>query len=82
MNRRTVRRLVQAPEPPRYRREATGSILDPFDQVLRELVREIEDIKAPRATELLRDDYGYQGSVDLVRRRLAELRPKEVRAAQ
>jgi transposase len=82
MNRRTVRRLIEAPEPPRHRREAAGSILDPFDQVLRELVREIEDIKAPRATELLRDDYGYQGSVDLVRRRLAELRPKTVRAAQ
>ena len=26
MNRRTVRRLVEAPEPPRYRREATGSM--------------------------------------------------------
>jgi len=82
MNRRTVRRLVEAPEPPRYRREATGSILDPFDQVLRELVKAIEDIKAPRATELLRDDYGYEGSVDLVRRRLAELRPKEVPGAE
>jgi transposase len=82
MNRRTVRRLMQAPEAPRYRREATGLMLDPFDGVLRELVMEVEDIKAPRATELLRDDYGYAGSVDLVRRRLAELRPKEVRAAQ
>jgi transposase len=82
MNRRTVRRLVEAAEPPRYRREATGSILDPFDAVLRELIGEVEDIKAPRATEILRDDYGYVGSVDLVRRRLAELRPKPARAAQ
>ena len=32
MNRRTVRRLIEAPEPPRYRREATGSILDPFER--------------------------------------------------
>ena len=30
-----------------------------------------EDIKAPRVTEILRDDYGYAGSVDLVRKRLA-----------
>jgi len=81
-NRRTVRRLVEAPEPPRYRREATGSMLDPFDAVLRQLVKDVEDIEAPRATEVLRDDYGYAGSVDLVRRRLAELRPKTVRAAQ
>jgi hypothetical protein len=33
-------------------------------------------------TELLRDDYGYVGSVDLVRKRLAVLRPKTERAAQ
>jgi transposase len=82
MNRRTVRRLIEAPEAPRYRREATGSMLDPFDAVLRKLVTDHDDIKAPRATELLRDDYGYAGSVDLVRRRLAELRPRAGRAAQ
>ena len=33
-------------------------------------------------TEILRDDYGYEGSVDLVRKRLAELRPEGERAAQ
>jgi transposase len=49
---------------------------------VRQLVKDVEDIKAPRATEVLRGDYGYAGSVDLVRRRLAELRPKTVRAAQ
>ena len=41
-----------------------------------------EDIKAPRVTEFLRDDYGYVGSVDLVRKRLAVLRPRQERAAQ
>lgn len=82
MNRRTVGRLIEADEPPRYRREPAGSMLDPFEPVLRELVAEFEGIKAPRVTELLRDDYGYTGSVDLVRKRLATLRPKPVRAAQ
>ncbi len=38
-------------------------------------------IKAPRATEVLRE-YGYGGSVDVVRRRLRELRPPSVRPAQ
>jgi len=33
-------------------------------------------------TELLREDYGYAGSVDLVRKRLAQLRPKSERPAQ
>lgn len=82
MNRRTVRRLAEATQGPVYRREASGSMLDPLDSVLRKLVADFEDIKAPRVTELLRDEYGYTGSVDLVRRRLAELRPRTERPAQ
>jgi transposase len=35
-----------------------------------------------RVTELLRDEHGYTGSVDLVRKRLAELRPKTARPEQ
>ena len=38
-------------------------------------VEECPQIKAPRVTEALRDDYGYAGSVDLVRKRVAALRP-------
>ncbi len=82
MNRRTVKRLSEAAQPPRYRREATGSMLDLLDGVLRKLVADHEDIRAPRVTEILRDDYGYTGSVDLVRKRLAELRPRTGRPAQ
>ena len=37
-------------------------------------VEECPQIKAPRVTEALRDDYGYAGSVDLVRKRMAALR--------
>jgi transposase len=33
-------------------------------------------------TEILRESYGYEGSVDLVRKRLARLRPVSERAAQ
>jgi transposase len=82
MNRRTVRRLAQAVRPPCYRREPAGSMLDPLEPVIRQVLAEVADIKAPRLTELLREDYGYTGSVDLVRRRLAELRPKTERPAQ
>ena len=32
--------------------------------------------------QILRSDYGYVGSVDLVRKRMAALRPREVRPAQ
>lgn len=82
MNRRTVKRLVAAEALPCYRREPAGSMLDPLEPVLRALIKDFEDIKAPRVTEILRDDYGYTGSVDLVRKRLAGLRPRSVRPAQ
>jgi transposase len=82
INRRTVRRLVAADEPPRYERAPAGSMLDPLEPVIRRLLEEWPQIKAPRVTEVLRDDYGYGGSVDLVRRRMAGMRPPEVRAAQ
>jgi transposase len=81
INRRTVARLAELPAPPRYRRQAAGSKLDPFLPVLERLVEEWPQIKAPRATELLRE-HGYEGSSDLVKRRLRALRPRTVRPAQ
>jgi transposase len=82
INRRTVARLAASEEPPRYRREPARSKLDPFEPVLRRLLVEWPQLKAPRATELLREEYGYDGSVDLVKRRLRELRQRQVRPAQ
>jgi transposase len=81
INRRTVRRMLASEEPPRYRRAPAGSQLDRFEPVLRRLLEEWPQLKAPRATEVLRE-YGYAGSVDVVRRRLRELRPTVVRPAQ
>jgi transposase len=81
INRRTVGRLIEANEPPRYRRAPQGSMLDPFEPVLRELISDWPEIKAPRVTEILRG-HGYSGSVDLVRRRLQQLRPAKERPAQ
>src|SRR4051794_19986833 len=57
-------------------------MLDPLEPVIRRLIEAWPQIKAPRVTEILRDDYGYAGSVDLVRKRLAVLRPRAVRPAQ
>jgi transposase len=82
IGRNTVRRMVEACEPPRYSRAPAGSMLDPLEGVLRRLVEEWPEIRAPRVTEILREDHGYTGSVDLVRKRLARLRPRPVRAAQ
>ena len=63
INRRTVRRLVGASEPPRYERSRARSMLDALEAVIRRLMRECPQIRAPRVTEMLRDDYGYAGSV-------------------
>jgi transposase len=82
MNRRTVARLAGSAEPPRYRRAPTGSQLDSFEPVLRRLLAEWPAIKAPRLTEILREEYGYTGSLRLVLARLRLLRPSPVRAAQ
>ena len=82
IGRNTVRRLVEATEPPRYSRAPAGSMLDSLEPVLQRLLEEWPEIKAPRVTEILREDHGYTGSIDLVRRRLAALRPREVRPAQ
>jgi transposase len=81
LNRRTVARLIAAAEPPRYSRPATGSMLGRLEPVMRQLLAEWPEIRAPRVTEILREDYGYSGSVDLVKRRLARLRPAPVRPA-
>ena len=77
INRRTAAKLVDAIEPPRYARAPAGSMLDSLEPVLRKLIEEWPEIKAPRVTEILRDSYGYEGSGDLVRKRLAQLRPQQ-----
>lgn len=82
INRRTVARMLAAEEPPRYRRTSAGSQLDPLEPALRRLLAEWPQIKAPRLTEILRDEYGYMGSLRLVQERLRELRPRPVRPAQ
>ena len=81
INRRTVKRLLETDEPPRYERAPKGSMLDSLEPVMRRVLSDWPEIKSPRMTELLRD-YGYEGSIDLVKRRLQELRPREVRPAQ
>jgi transposase len=82
INRRTVKRMLAADVPPTYRRPPQGSKVDRFEPVIRATLEECPDIKAPRMTDILRDDYGYEGSVDVVKRRLRELRPRRERAAQ
>ncbi|MBV9943214.1 MAG: transposase, partial [Solirubrobacterales bacterium] len=50
--------------------------------VIGQVLEEWPEVKAPRLTELLRTEHGYQGSIDLVRRKLQGLRPQQERPAQ
>lgn len=82
IHRRTVARALASETPPRYVRAPAGSQLDPLMPMIEQVLREWPGIKAPRLTEMLRAERGYQGSVDLVRRKLAGLRPRDERPAQ
>jgi transposase len=82
INRRTVARLARSEQPPRYRRTASGSQIDPLEPVLRRLLSEWPQIKAPRVAEILRTEYGFAGSERLVREHLRRLRPSQTRPAQ
>lgn len=79
---RTVKRLAEADRPPTYRRKPAGSMLDPLVPVIAKLIKDWPEIKSPRVTEILRDEYGYTGSIDLVRKRISKLRPPSERPAQ
>jgi transposase len=78
LNRRTVARLVDADEPPRYRRAPTGSMLDRFQPAIDQILKDQPYIKATSLANVLRSQYGYGGSTDLVRKRLAQLRSNSV----
>jgi transposase len=82
INRRTVARLARSEQPPRYRRTASGSQIDPLVPVLRRLLAEWPQIKAPRVAEILRSEYDFAGSERLVREHLRRLRPSQARPAQ
>jgi hypothetical protein len=48
---------------------------------MQRVLEEWPEVKAPRLAEILRE-HGYRGSVDLVERRLRELRPPAERPAR
>jgi transposase len=77
MSRNTVRWMLG--RVPHAKRQATvqsrTSLLDPYKQVLKQLLEEIPDIKAPAALERLRR-LGYQGGISVLRERLRVLRPR------
>lgn len=74
VSRKTVRKVL-APEPRRVSAPRSRlRLLDPYDDVVRQALRDDEAIKAPAVLERLRA-VGYTGGITVVRERLRALRP-------
>jgi transposase len=81
MSRKTVRRLLGKERPTaRPKQEPRTSILDPFMPVIRDLLRETPEMKAPSILERLRP-LGYSGGVSILRDQVRKLRPGGQREA-
>jgi transposase len=79
MSRNTVASLIASDAPPRYEREAAGSMLDGFVEAIAATLD--EDPKAPATVirQRLRA-LGYVGGITILKERLAELGPTFVAA--
>jgi transposase len=74
LHRQTIRRALRASEPPRYRRTARPSKLDPFKEEVQRLLREEPRLPGTRVRELITEQ-GYAGSKTILDDYLRELRP-------
>jgi transposase len=72
--RNTIRRALRSEDAPRYVRRAGRSILDPFKDEIRRLLREEPRLPGIRVHELIAEQ-GYGGGKTLVYDYLAEIRP-------
>jgi transposase len=72
--RNTIRRALRSDDAPRYVRRAGRSILDPFKEEIRRLVRDAPRLPGSRVHELIAEQ-GYGGGKTLVYDYLAEVRP-------
>ncbi len=74
MSRNTVDRLLSLDAPPSYRRERAASKLDPFKDEVRRMLADDPEVAATVICERLRLG-GFDGSVSIVKRFVAEVRP-------
>jgi transposase len=74
IDRNTVRRAVRSQEPPRYRRAASASKLDPFKDEIHELLRQDPRLSGVRVRELI-EPLGFAGGKTIVDDYLREVRP-------
>ena len=69
--RNTVRAALACEGPPRYERQRAGSLVDPFEPAIRELLKKTPTMPATVIAERI----GWRHSSSVLRARVAELRP-------
>lgn len=72
--RNTLRTALASPEPPRYRRKATGSVVDAYETEIRTLLRDWPTVPATVIAERI----GYANSPTVLKDRLRVIRPEYV----
>lgn len=77
MSRKTIRVVLgrKLPKPATELRAPRGSLLDPFDVLIREMLDDTPELKAPAMLERLRGR-GYTGGISILRDRMRKLRPR------
>ena len=82
MSKKTVRKALGRGLPAKSEVQASprGSMLDPFDDVIRKLLRETPEMLAPAVLERLRP-LGYKGAASILRERISKLRSTPHREA-
>ena len=73
VSRKSVAKYLEEPDPVVKKRKARPSKLDPFREMIREMVEECPDIKAPVVWQRIQDK-GYDGGLTIIRNRLRDLR--------
>jgi transposase len=74
LSRNTIRRALRADEPPGYRREPAGSMLDPFRDEIHRLLKDDPGLPGVRVREEL-ELLGFAGGITIVNDYLREVRP-------
>ncbi|MGH2992082.1 MAG: IS21 family transposase [Solirubrobacterales bacterium] len=74
LHRKTIRRALRSPQPPRYRRTPKPSKLDPHREEIARLLRDHDGITNTRIRELITED-GFEGGKTILDDHLRELRP-------
>jgi transposase len=75
LDRRTVKKHLQAKQPPVYWRSPRSSKLDPFRPLVEQWLARAPGLRATRIYRDLRSHYGFPGSYPLVQRLVRTLRP-------